>query len=139
VSNGASTTPYEIAYLHESDRYYVDRTYYIQDIPAAYENLRWIKTANDDKNCGNSYRLRFTLDRAATVYVAYDSRGTPPNWVKNYFTNTGDVIDVSDTGTDVLRLWKLDVSSGQLDLGGNKASGWSGGVATNYVVLVKCR
>jgi hypothetical protein len=73
------------------------------------------------------------------VYIAYDPRGTPPNWIKNNYVATGLTIGVTDSGTSTLGLWKADLDAGIRTFYGNKASGWGGGVGTNYVIFVACR
>ncbi|NNE44758.1 MAG: hypothetical protein HKN12_11165, partial [Gemmatimonadetes bacterium] len=79
------------------------------------------------------------VDRDVTVWIAYDPRGTPPNWIGGTYTNTGLTIGVTDSGTSTLNLYKHEFSAGQITLYGNKAQGWGGGVGTNYVIFLTCQ
>ncbi|MBN2412105.1 PKD domain-containing protein [candidate division KSB1 bacterium] len=137
VENVSIITPvnYELAYLKEGDNYYIDRNYYITNIPDTLKNLIWLKTANDDKkNSSNSF-ITLHLQNDAIVYVAYDHRAvTFPDWLLQNFQNTNRQIQVSDEASP-LGLWKKEVSAGSITLGGNLAHEASG-AKSNYIVLI---
>jgi hypothetical protein len=141
VTNLVASTghDYEAAHLTVGDNYYTDRNYYIQGIPEEFEGLLWIKTANADKFEGLGYALDFDVDRRVILYVAYDPRDVPPNWITEEFTPVGHSIDVSDSGSDVLNLWAREYPAGHITLYGNKEAGAGSGVKTNYLVLLDCR
>ena len=90
------------------------------DVPTAYECSQWIKTANDDKIVNNTNLLTFNVGQAASVFVAWDTRtATPPPWLLNGFTETGEIVDVSDTdATQEFRLLRRDFAAGTVVLGG---------------------
>jgi hypothetical protein len=135
-----SSAPYNVwGEPHVGNQYYTDRTYTLTSLPAELDGSILVRTPNADKNKGGSHELKLQFDRDMTVYIAYDPRGTPPNWIRNVFTNTGLTIGVTDSGTSTLGLWRADLSAGIQTFKGNKASGWGGGVNTNYVIFVKCR
>jgi len=134
-----SSRPYETAYLGVGDRYYTDRNYVIEGIPAGFEGLQWIKTANNDKLEGSDFTLEFDVDRRVMVYIAFDPRGDPPAWITNYYTPVGLSIDVSDNQVDVLNLWAREYPEGHIALSGNRAPGAGLEVKTNYVVILDCR
>ena len=125
--SGITTTTgkaYVTANLKGGDHYYIDRIvpgrHTIVDVPAAYECSQWIKTANDDKVVNNTNLLTFTLSQAASLWVAWDTRtATPPPWLANGFTETGEIVDVSDTDpTQEFRLLRRDFAAGTVVLGG---------------------
>ncbi len=127
---------YETAELNTGDEYYVDRTYTLTDIPAEYQGLLWIKTANDDKDSTENNFLTFQVNREASVYVAYDDRATSlPDWLNDEFTATGDSIEVNDVGVNTLNIYEKTFSQGEVALGGNMASG-AVGAESMYVVIL---
>ncbi|MDZ7721625.1 MAG: choice-of-anchor D domain-containing protein [candidate division KSB1 bacterium] len=128
--------------LDEGDPYYIDRDYTISNIPAAFEKLLWIQTANDDKEETSNPFISFDASRDVTVYIAYDGRAiSKPSWITQQFSNTGQSIGVSEVKVERLYLWEKEFQSGTIQLGGNKASGavFDGTHISNYVVLIKAR
>jgi prepilin-type N-terminal cleavage/methylation domain-containing protein len=135
-----SSNPYDIYGVPAVGiRYYTDRTYTLTYLPNEILDSILARTPNADKNKGSSHSHVLSFDRPVTVWIAYDPRGTPPNWIKNNYTATGLTIGVTDPGTSTLALWKRNVAAGTLTFSGNQASGWGGGVATNYVIFVTCQ
>jgi hypothetical protein len=135
-----STSPYDV-YGQPSvgTKYYSDRTYTLTSLPAELTESILARTPNADKTKGDSHSEVLSFDRDVVVWIAYDPRGTPPNWIKNNYTATGLTIGVTDPGTSTLGLWKRNVAMGTRTFNGNQASGWSGGVGTNYVIFVTCQ
>jgi chitodextrinase len=128
---------YETAMLTEGDQYYVDRNYTITDIPAEYEGLLWIKTANDDKYNTSEEFLTFTVNQDVTAYIAYDHRATSlPEWITTYYAGTGAEIAVSDVEASPLHVWSRDFPAGDVVMGGNMATGASGAYSM-YAVLLR--
>ncbi len=124
------------AWLEENDKYYIDRNDVVLSIPDQLKNLLWIKTDNDDaQNTFNYYRLRLRFEKEATLYVGFDSRATSlPNWVTDYFSNTGLTITVSDAA-DELNIWARNVDAGEIKMGANMAEG-AENIKSHYVVLI---
>jgi len=129
--SGITTTTgkaYVTANLKGGDFYYIDRplapsnagSHTIVDVPTAYECSQWIKTANDDKTVNNTNLLTFTLGQAASVWIGWDTRtATPPPWLVNGFTETGEIVDVADPDTtQEFRLLRRDFAAGTVVLGG---------------------
>jgi hypothetical protein len=56
-----------------------------------------IKTFNDDK-ITEGLNIDLELAQPAEVYVLFDKRLTPPQWLTDSFTNTGDEIGVDESG-----------------------------------------
>ena len=91
-------------------------------------------TANGDATDTSATFISFDLDRAATVYVAYDGRnGTVfPTWLTSSFANTGLQID---TTAGVFDLFSRSAAAGTVNLGGNHFNGGTG-VLHYFVVVV---
>lgn len=121
------------------DEYYTDRSYTITFVPDELQGATYIRTPNDDKTKGDSHALELSFPSDARVYIAYDPRGNPPDWIENEYVNSGVTLGVSDSGTPTLALWKKDFSAGTHTFSGNYAQGWGGGVATNYVIFIVCQ
>jgi hypothetical protein len=123
--------------LRSGIEYYTDRTYTLTSVPSEYVGMDLIETPNDDRNLttANGY-LTFELTDAATVYVAYDSRATSlPVWMSG-FTNTGDRIYTSLDTQPYLKVYSRSYSAGDcVNLGANKATGFSGNTVSNYIVF----
>ena len=133
----ASSRGYTANLLREGNSYYIDRGYVIApSIPAPFQDLVWIKTANDDAEDTREDFLYFTVLGDAQVYIAYDKRGVPPTWVRN-FGDTGMRINVTDGGATPLRIYgPRNYSAGsRVTLGGNWASGSDQGAESMYVVI----
>lgn len=121
--------------LEVGDAYYVDTNYTLNAIPPALANGRWIMTANADVGNTSSNYVSFTVDRAVTVYVAYDAQAaTLPNWM-NTFSNTGLTLGTTDPFSPTLKLYSRVYSAGSITLGGNSAAGASGS-NSNYVAII---
>jgi PKD repeat protein len=128
-----SPQQYEVAQVYSGDTYYIDRDYTITAMPAEFEGLLAIKTANNDKNNADAEFLTFSVTQDAALYVAYDSRATRyPDWLTASFTETGQTIRTTDVP---LTVWRQDVAAGTVTLPGN-THGAPQGVGSNYFVLV---
>ena len=132
----STTSPYLKQNLLEvGNTYYVDSTYTLTTIPPALANGRWIMTDDASRNNTSSSYITFDIDRAATVYIAYDSGATTlPNWMGG-FSDTGMTLSTSDPYSPTLRLYSRTYSAGHVVLGGNMASGASG-ANSNYIPIV---
>ena len=128
---------FEKTILSEGMVYYTDRTYTLYNVPLQYDGLEMIKTPNNDKNLTDaSDYLTFGLQNDASVYVAYDQRATNlPDWM-NGFTNTGDIINTSQSNQGWLNVYSKQFSAGEcVNIGGNKGSGSSTESLNNYFVF----
>ena len=129
-------TNYQTAMLEEGDAHYIDRSYTLVDIPAAYEGLLWIKTANDDKTNTSEEFLTFQVNQDVTAYVCYDHQVSVPDWITGHYVDTGDDILVSDLGAGTeMEIWSRDLPAGQVAMGGNMATGGSGAELMYLVIL----
>ncbi len=117
--------------LKAGETVYIDRAYTFNTIPSLLTGATYLQTANNDKNSKTDVLLSFDVNKAVTVYVSHDHRiSTKPSWLNN-FTNTGEVIQTSDT---TLELWSQAFSAGQIQLGGNRGS--TGGASMYSVAIV---
>ena len=130
---------YEDEYLQVGDEYYIDRTYTILNMPEGKGDLLWIKTANDDKMNADEIFLIFDINIDADVYVGYDKRASGlPDWITGSFTNSAQVVEVSDGDASPMQLWVKHCSAGTVTLGGNMAPGASG-VSSMYLVFLPAK
>lgn len=130
-----SPASYDIADVAPGDPYYVDRTLTVDDVPVQFQGATWVLTADADSTRSDAAWLTFEADHDVVVYVGYDRRATPPDWLTAGFVPAGDGPVGSDPSTP-FAMWARDFPAGQIVLGGNAAPGASG-VGRNYVVLVQ--
>ena len=117
--------------------YYTDRDYVLTNVPAPISGMETITTPNNDANRTDaSNYLTFEMPFDGTVYVAYDSRATGlPYWLRS-FTDTGYKIYTSLSTQPYLKVYSKSVTADTcVNLGGNKAAGFSGGTVSNYLVF----
>jgi chitodextrinase len=124
---GTTPSSYVWGALDVGGKVYIDRSYTYTDVPAAYQGLKVLQTANDDKGSTGSAFLSFTVDQPVTVYVAYGSRASSlPAWLQGWQA-TGDRLLTTDVPHD---LYKKEFAAGVVTLGGN------GGAGSMYTVLI---
>jgi hypothetical protein len=118
VISNLSRPDYRVDVLHAGKELYIDRTYTWGN-PGAYDGLKYILTANDDKSSTGASFLSFVVNQDVVVYVGYDSRqSTAPAWMSEWML-TGDAIATTDSGTR-RRLYAREFSAGMVVLGGNR-------------------
>ncbi len=134
ITSGDSVL-YQPGFLQAGDSYYTDRGYYITSVPDSLQGLLWLQMPNEQKSNISDTLCAVRLNGNGTVYIAYDSRAASlPNWIADQYTATGDQIGISDEA-EYFDLYKKQVSSGDLVLGGNLAEG-ANGAESQYVVLL---
>jgi hypothetical protein len=115
---------------------YVDREYAAQSpLPAALQDLTYIRTANDDKDLmpADGALLSFEVSQPALVSVAHDDLIQRPSWLTSGFKDSG--IDlVSSDGNKTLSVFEKAVGAGQVVLGPNVTSPANHSM---YVVFVR--
>lgn len=65
-------------------------------MPAYLVGGDYVKMFNDDK-IADEYTLEVTLSRPAALYVLLDSRVSPPKWLTDSFSDTGDRIGINES------------------------------------------
>ena len=137
TNNGVLSSRFVESTLSGGVEYYTDRSYQVTGVPSLYSDMEMIMTPNDDRNRTDaSGYLTFTMPYNGRVYVAYDSRATRlPNWMSG-FTYTGQTLRTSLASQPSLRVYSRTYSRGAIvNLGANKAAGFSGGTVSNYIVF----
>ncbi|MCJ8164629.1 DUF4082 domain-containing protein [Pontibacter sp. E15-1] len=125
---------YTVTDLAVGKRMYTDRTYQITSVPASLQGATLIQPPNDDKRNTSSSLLTFNLTRDATVYVAYDPRGTSlPSWLSSW-QRLSDRLGVDDSKNSSMVLFSKSFPSGKVTLGGNMAAP-AVGAETNYLTI----
>ncbi len=114
----------------------------LENIPPSMKDGVWIMTATGDADRTQSYYTGFTADRNVTVYVAYESGATPPDWLSANYTKTPEILSLRDTAKNTIvnfDVYRKDFNLGDnVLLEGNLAVGASG-ATYNYLVSVKPR
>ena len=90
---------YKDGELKEDGKFYHDREYTITNIPKEFLGLTHMLVSADCPG-GQKWKLTFEIDRAAFVYMAWDSRHkrpeergqNPKGWVKKGFKDTEKVL-----------------------------------------------
>jgi glucose/arabinose dehydrogenase len=134
VSNGKA---YRVATAAAGTLLFIDRTYTITTIPAQLEGGLMVQAANDDKNVTANPHITAQLGGPATLYVAYDVRGTTmPAWLTDgSWTLTSLQMTTSDgIGTLARRIYSRNVDGGTVTFGGN-AQPPAAGAGTTYTVV----
>jgi hypothetical protein len=138
ITNITATTgkKYQLSKLTSGAVYYTDRSYDITSAPSYLINAPFIQTANEDKINKSSSVLSFNLNRATTIYVAYDPRATTlPTWLQGWKKLT-DKVGINDSKISSFNLYSKDFPAGQVTLGGNMA-GAAAGALCQYIVIAK--
>lgn len=95
--------------LDTNDLLYTDRDITIESIPEAYEDLEWIRTANDSKTYNDTNTLAsFTASRDINVYVAADDRTKDDLAWLSEWEETDD--DITSDNDETLSIFKKSFS-----------------------------
>ncbi len=130
------TPSYPTKNLAVGDTFYSDRTYTITSLPAELENATAILTANSAKYNTSAGFLTFTVNRNATLFIAYDSEASPfPSWLTDNYTRTAMNVGTTNSGLEYA-IWQKSVSAGTVSIPGN-SNGYPGSVSSNYFVFVQ--
>jgi len=127
---------YVMTYLEKGDQFYCDRGMKVTAISTFLRGLVTIKTFNNDKFNTNAIMLSCTLEKAATVYVAWDQRhvDTLPAWLRNGFEKTDLTLTTDNTDMVYFVLYKKAYPAGAVIFGGPRVDG--GYTRSNYLVMV---
>jgi hypothetical protein len=125
----SNTNPlsYTWSTLEVNGTLYVDRDYTYTSIPANYQGLKVLKTANDDKTSTSDSSITFDISQDAYVYVAHFSPDVA-QWLDSW-TYTGDYLE---TTAHTLTVYKNYFPAGTVVLGGNNGQNSS----SMYIVFV---
>jgi hypothetical protein len=137
ASSCSLASKFDQAVLAEGMQYYTDRDYTLTRIPSQYIGLSAILTPNDERNLTlDSGYLTFQMPYDGVVYVGYDSRAIElPGWMEE-FLDTGHIFETSLSTQPSLKIYSKMVNAGVcINLGANKATGFSGNTVSNYIVF----
>jgi hypothetical protein len=122
----ASNASYVWDALAVSKEVYIDRTYTFSTVPAKYNGLQYLMTANNDKAAADNPLITFNVNQPVTVYVGY-SGSSLPAWLADWTDTRDDLVTTDRT----LRLYSKDFAAGTVSLGNN------GTAQSMYTVLVE--
>jgi hypothetical protein len=124
---------YQPATLRQGNTFYTDRNFTITGLPAGFEGMTLLRTANNDKYNSQAQLLSFSTDESIIVHVAYDARATKvPAWLGAGFTDSGQLIETTDTA---MRIWRRSYPAGNVALPGNYFGSPSGSESNYFVIL----
>jgi hypothetical protein len=113
---------------------YGDRGYTLTAVPTTLVGAAWIRTANSSKAFTGTTTVTFTINQAATVYVAIDTRNTVPSWMSTWTNTTMTLTDNQAAGANTFTLYSQSFPAGTVTLGPND----TGSTAVNmYTVIVQ--
>src|SRR5262249_25751259 len=114
---------------------YGDRGYTVASVPAGLVGAAWIRSAMGSKAFTGTPLVTFTINQAATVYVALDTRLAKPAWIDGTWTPTGlTLTDNQGAGSNTFGLYSKVFAAGPVVLGPND----NGNTGVNmYSVIVQ--
>ena len=95
-----------------------DRKFTYSDVPTQLSGSSIVQTANNDKSAKTKDLISFSVNIPAEVYIAWDRRNKPAEWLTGKFTKTDLKVKLSDS-TEFL-LYKGKFPAGKIVLGGNE-------------------
>lgn len=98
--------------MDEDQRSYVDRPHEWNGatpdgMPGYLVGGDYVKTFCNDK-ITEDLLIEVTISRPAILFILFDKRAIPPDWLTQSFESTGDDIGIDETGFDV---WKQEPSA----------------------------
>jgi PKD repeat protein len=136
--NPTSGANYGTGTLSVGTLYFTNEQSEISQVPPELEGAPIIRPSSiPDRTSTAAVALTFRITQAATIYVAYDPRphatSTPPNWLANHWTV--ETFDVPLRSWFDFRLYRRDFPANSvIELGGNRAAGWSGNNSMYFVI-----
>lgn len=119
--------------LQTNQSFYSDRPIKITSLPPYLDFVWGIRTANNDSAVRDTSFLKFNLNTASAVYVAYDARASVlPAWLQGWEA-ISEAIGIEDFGVDRLNVYRKVFPAGEVVLGGNLAPP-AAGALQNYIV-----
>jgi acid phosphatase type 7 len=112
--------------LDEGKQPYIDNEAVFHSVPESYRGLEWIQTASEAV-ARNRDLATIDIPAPGTLYIAIDDRITTlPGWMDDW-ENTGDEIVIEDSGghLQAMRIYRLQVQQGRIDLGPSAGSDYN--------------
>jgi len=114
---------------------YGDRTFTVASVPAALRDAVWIRDANASKAYTGSPLVTFSVSRAATVYVAVDTRVGKRSWMDQTWADTGTQITDDESGaTRTFEVYAKAFPAGPVSLGPDADTANAGSM---YLIMVR--
>ncbi|NTV30875.1 hypothetical protein HGA91_02755 [candidate division WWE3 bacterium] len=133
IVSKATNSVYEISRIGVGVKPFSDSNVTIANIPSPYNNQVFLRTPVDDRTQTNTNLITLSIARPATVYIAYDSRITPPTWITNGgWVNTDDRIMISEM-SKTHTLYSKRYSAGNVVLSG---AGLNENYFNYYVIFI---
>ncbi|NUR29732.1 MAG: right-handed parallel beta-helix repeat-containing protein [Catenulispora sp.] len=102
---------------------YGDRTYTLATLPTALIGADWVRTANNSKTVTTNPLVSFMISRAATVYLAVDTRTGKRPWMDASWSDTGTTLTDDENGTArTFEVYSKAFAAGTVTLGPNGAN-----------------
>jgi hypothetical protein len=102
---------------------YGDRAYTLATLPTALVGAAWIRVANASKTVTTDPLVSFTISKAATVYLAVDTRSGKRPWMDASWTDTGTALTDDESGTArTFEVYGKAFAAGTVSLGPNAAN-----------------
>ncbi|GAA1984533.1 right-handed parallel beta-helix repeat-containing protein [Catenulispora subtropica] len=102
---------------------YGDRTYTVATLPTALIGADWVRVANNSKTVTTDPLVSFTVSRAATVYLAVDTRTGKRPWMDASWSDTGTTLTDDENGTTrTFEVFGKAFAAGTVTLGPNGAN-----------------
>ncbi len=125
VIDNVQQETYQQGILRVDSKVYIDRDFIYTTIPERFQNLKYLRTANNDKMGAAEGFLSFDVNQAVTVYVAYDERyPQQPEWLQDWM-KTEEILKTTDVDSNPagvnLALYSKEYEAGTVTLGGNEA------------------
>ena len=102
---------------------YGDRTYTVATLPTALVGAAWVRVANASKTVTADPLVSFAISKAATVYVAVDTRTGKRPWMDASWADTGTALTDDENGTArTFEVYGKAFAAGTVALGPNGAN-----------------
>jgi hypothetical protein len=116
------------------DTLYGDRAFTVTSVPAALKDTAWIRDANASRDYTGSPVATFSISRAATVYVAVDTRVGKRSWMDATWADTGAQVTDDESGaTRTFEVYAKAFPAGTVSLGPDADTANTGSM---YLILV---
>jgi hypothetical protein len=121
--------------LQSGDVQYGDRGYTLVSVPNSLAGASWIETANSSKAYTSNPTASFSINVAATVYVAIDTRNPLPSWMSSWTKTSLTLTDNQASGTNMYVLYSQTFPAGTVTLGPNDNGSTT--LVNMYTVIVQ--
>ncbi|MCC5842227.1 MAG: PKD domain-containing protein [Opitutales bacterium] len=136
--NPTSGANYGTGTLSVGTLYFTNEQSEISQVPPELDGAPIIRPSSiPDRTSTAAVALTFRITQDATLYVAYDPRppatSTPPNWLADHWTVETFAVPLRSWFD--FRLYRGEFPANSvIELGGNRAAGWSGNNSMYFVI-----